>query len=334
MVPPRFSAWSSFILGGLGGWRGGGEAQPEWLRGGGPPPWAQGGVPPGAPSDVPVPSVGYPGPPFSIPEQSSTSLPIVPTLSASGTGTRHSTEIPSLTTSAAHTASYTTVPGSDASHSACDLPTSPLTNVEQVGESVWGTLCQQPLKQWLDRPDSAEYTSPPWGNHTTRNTDPTIQGDIPVTHVTRHYNWTISRSRISPDGVLRDVILVNDQFPGPLIEANYGDWIEVHVHNNISGPEEGTAMHWHGILQRGTPWMDGTPGVAQCPIAPGESYTYRFRAEVYGTTFWHAHYSAQYTAGAAGPLVIHGPSVKEYDVDLGPVMLSDCVLYPARIVGG
>jgi FtsP/CotA-like multicopper oxidase with cupredoxin domain len=45
-------------------------------------------------------------------------------------------------------------------------------------------------------------------------------------------------------------IFVNGQFPGPTIEANWGDWIEVTVHNNISG-SEGTAIHWHGMTQKG-----------------------------------------------------------------------------------
>lgn len=36
-----------------------------------------------------------------------------------------------------------------------------------------------------------------------------------------------------------------------------------------------------------------------------------------------AHYSAQYAGGAVGPMVIHGPQNAAYDVDIGPVMLSD-----------
>lgn len=47
----------------------------------------------------------------------------------------------------------------------------------------------------------------------------------------------------------------------------------VTVHNRITGPEEGTTIHWHGQLQRGTPWMDGVPSVTQCPIAPGSTFT-------------------------------------------------------------
>lgn len=51
--------------------------------------------------------------------------------------------------------------------------------------------------------------------------------------------------------------------------------------------------------------------------------TYSFKAELYGTAWWHAHYSAQYAAGVLGPIVIHGPKNVPYDIDLGPVMLSD-----------
>jgi FtsP/CotA-like multicopper oxidase with cupredoxin domain len=43
----------------------------------------------------------------------------------------------------------------------------------------------------------------------------------------------------------------------------------------------------------------------------------------YGTTWYHSHYSSQYTGGLWGPLIIHGPSSAPYDVDLGPVTLTD-----------
>ena len=162
----------------------------------------------------------------------------------------------------------------------------------------------------------------------------------PDTGVTRYYDFTVSSGVLSPDGYgIPDLplhaicwlttiaesrgIFVNGQFPGPLIEANWGDWIEVAVHNNISGPEEGTSIHWHGIQQRGTPWYDGVPSVSQCPIAPDASLVYRFRADVYGTSWWHSHYSAQYTAGVYGPLIIYGPVHVPYDVDVGPVILGD-----------
>jgi len=28
--------------------------------------------------------------------------------------------------------------------------------------------------------------------------------------------------------------------------------------------------------QKGTPWADGAAGVTQCPINPGETFTYKF----------------------------------------------------------
>lgn len=93
--------------------------------------------------------------------------------------------------------------------------------------------------------------------------------------------------------------------------------------NDIEFPYEGTSIHWHGFLQRGSNWADGVPSVAQCPIAPSSTHTYRFQAQLYGSSWYHAHYSAQYTAGVVGPIVIHGPTQLPYDIDLGPVVLTD-----------
>lgn len=214
--------------------------------------------------------------------------------------------------------SSTTTTAASMIPSCSSQPTTPLTNEEQVGDSLLGTLCAPDLPKWL-----GEYDSAPWGDLTTSNSDATVDGDVPITNVTRSYEFNISRGRISADGVLRDVILINNQFPGPTIEANWGDWIEVKVNNNIESPEEGTSMHWHGQLQKGTPWQDGVPSVGQCPITPGHSFTYKFQAELHGTSWYHAHYSSQFTAGVAGPMVVHGPTSMDYDIDVGPVMLSD-----------
>jgi len=139
--------------------------------------------------------------------------------------------------------------------------------------------------------------------------------------VVRRYDWTLKRGYLAPDGVNKSMILINGQFPGPLIEANWGDTISVTVRNRLSAPEEGTAMHWHGFLQSDTPWYDGVPSVQQCPIAPGGDFTYTFKAELYGTSWYHTHYGSQYMDGSFGPMVIHGPSHAKFDVDLGPVIL-------------
>jgi hypothetical protein len=152
-------------------------------------------------------------------------------------------------------------------------------------------------------------------------------GAMPDTGVTRHFDFDIAYGTHAPDGVTRNGILINGQFPGPLIEANWGDYIEVTVTNSLpltSGNHgEPTSLHWHGLLQSETPFFDGVPSVQQCPIIPGKSLTYKFRADQFGTSWYHSHYSAQYAGGAFGPIVIHGPATACYDEDIGPITLSD-----------
>lgn len=194
------------------------------------------------------------------------------------------------------------------------------------GLSELGTLHAARLPKFLT--DNPLPDGTPWGPRNVTNTDPyavsTNPSEVaPVTNVIRHYDFTIRRGFIAPDGVNKSVILINDQFPGPTIEANWGDTIEVNVTNEITGPEEGTALHWHGLLQRETPWFDGVPSVQQCPIAPGKSLTYKFQADLYGSSWYHSHYSAQYAGGLLGPMIIHGPTHVPYDEDIGPVLLTD-----------
>ncbi|KAG9061938.1 hypothetical protein KI688_006655 [Linnemannia hyalina] len=146
---------------------------------------------------------------------------------------------------------------------------------------------------------------------------------IKAAPTTRSYDWTISQKTIAPDGLERPMLLVNGMFPGPLVEANTGDRIVVKVTNNLMN---GTAIHWHGMFQNGTNWMDGSAGVTQCPIPPGQSFTYNFTVpNQWGTYWWHAHAASQYVDGIVGPLVIHSPNeahLGHYDEDV-IVMLSD-----------
>ena len=187
------------------------------------------------------------------------------------------------------------------------------------GGSLLGTLQAPNLPYFLDQAPNANNF--PWGSRTAQNTNPYTQS--PTTGRVRSYDFTIKRGTIAPDGYQKDVMLINGQFPGPTIEANWGDTIQVNVHNEITGPEEGTALHWHGLLQTGTPWEDGVPAVEQCPIPPGKSLQYSFKADLYGTSWYHSHYSAQYAGGLFGPMIIYGPENTNYDIDLGPVMLTD-----------
>ncbi|KAI1738146.1 multicopper oxidase-domain-containing protein [Xylaria scruposa] len=190
------------------------------------------------------------------------------------------------------------------------------------GTSLWGTFNAPTLPSWMSTDSLMDSFTVPWGHRTSHDSNPYTEA--PVTQCTRRYDFNISRGVIAPDGYEKRVILVNGQFPGPLIAANWGDYIEVNVHNNIlDEPQEGTGIHWHGFLQTANAWEDGTPGVSQCPIAPGKSFTYKFRAELYGTSWYHSHYSAQYASGLFGPIVVYGPRNAAQDIDLGPIIVGD-----------
>ena len=56
---------------------------------------------------------------------------------------------------------------------------------------------------------------------------------------------------------------------------------------------ESITIHWHGLHQKGTPYMDGTPYVTQCPILPQDSFRYQFKAAPHGTHMWHGHVGKQ-----------------------------------------
>lgn len=84
-----------------------------------------------------------------------------------------------------------------------------------------------------------------------------------------------------------------------------------------------TSIHWHGIRQFGESNQDGANGVTECPIPPGSSKIYSFHVTQYGTSWYHSHYSNQYGNGVVGALVVKGPASANYDIDLGPYMISD-----------
>lgn len=59
-------------------------------------------------------------------------------------------------------------------------------------------------------------------------------------HFTLELTWKIG----SPDGFEREMILINDQFPGPLLEVQQDEWVEVTVINKMPF---NTTIHYHGM---------------------------------------------------------------------------------------
>ncbi|KAJ5575634.1 Multicopper oxidase type 2 [Penicillium sp. DV-2018c] len=106
----------------------------------------------------------------------------------------------------------------------------------------------------------------------------------------------------APDGNMRPMIFMNEQFPGPELRLDQGDDVEFVVHNNMP---YNTTVHFHGIEQLNTPWADGVPGLTQKPIQPGHSWTYRWTATQYGTYWYHAHARGDMMDGLYGPIWIN-----------------------------
>ena len=139
----------------------------------------------------------------------------------------------------------------------------------------------------------------------------------------RQYDMHAEDHPINADGVFRrgGGKTFNKQYPGPRIEACWGDWLEITVHNHLA--YNGTTLHFHGARQLNAFQYDGVNGITQCPIAPGDKFTYKFRVTQYGTSWYHSHYSLQYADGLAGPMTFYGPSTGNYDNALEPFLFGD-----------
>ncbi|OAA56172.1 multicopper oxidase [Niveomyces insectorum RCEF 264] len=154
----------------------------------------------------------------------------------------------------------------------------------------------------------------------------------------RSFELTLTWENHAPDGFVKKMILINGQFPGPLLEMNYGDDVEVTVHNRMPF---NTTIHYHGIEMLHTPWSDGVPGLSQRQIRPGASFVYRWKATQAGSYWYHSHQRSQINDGMYGPILIH-PSdsaarpfgrissnpatiraMKQAEADVKPLVLSD-----------
>ncbi|XP_033746718.1 laccase-like [Pecten maximus] len=87
----------------------------------------------------------------------------------------------------------------------------------------------------------------------------------------------------------------------------------IKVINNLYS--DTVTIHWHGLLQENTPWMDGVGLITQCPILQGQSFTYDFIANPAGTYWYHSHVGMQRVMGLNGPLIIrerHEDTIEEH----------------------
>ncbi|KAI3326116.1 multicopper oxidase [Xylariaceae sp. AK1471] len=157
-----------------------------------------------------------------------------------------------------------------------------------------------------------------WGNYSLSTN---WYEEAPDTGVIREYWFDVVNTTLAPDGFDRMVLTVNGSIPGPTIEADWGDTVVIHVKNSLEN--NGTSFHWHGIRQKGSVDQDGVASITQCPVAPGDSTTYTWKATQYGTTWYHSHFSLQAWNGVFGGIIINGPASAPYDEDKGMIVLSD-----------
>lgn len=67
--------------------------------------------------------------------------------------------------------------------------------------------------------------------------------DLITSSVPVKFALILTEQNISPDGFQRKGILVNGQFPGPILEVCQGDEVEVQVRNELPYP---VTVHFHG----------------------------------------------------------------------------------------
>lgn len=120
----------------------------------------------------------------------------------------------------------------------------------------------------------------------------TIAKPIPIEDVITADGWETPRI----------VTVANRSLPAPDIIVYEGQTVKVHVINNMHS--DSVTIHWHGLHQQNTPYMDGVPFITQCPILPGQKFTYKFQAYPRGTFWYHSHSGSQRSNGLAGAFIV------------------------------
>jgi len=113
------------------------------------------------------------------------------------------------------------------------------------------------------------------------------------------FNLEVAEVPVNFTGAPRMATAINGSIPAPTLRWREGDEITIRVTNRL---REATSIHWHGII---LPYqMDGVPGISFAGIAPGETFTYRFKVEQSGTFWYHSHSGMQEQTGMYGAIVI------------------------------
>ena len=138
---------------------------------------------------------------------------------------------------------------------------------------------------------------------------------IPVLTGTE-FDLTIAQTKVNITGSERLATTINGSVPGPTLRWQEGDLVTLRVKNLL--PDE-TSLHWHGII---LPYqMDGAPQISFNGIAPGETFTYRFKVQQSGTYWYHSHSEMQEQTGLYGAIVIDPAKPESIQSDRDYVVL-------------
>ncbi len=123
----------------------------------------------------------------------------------------------------------------------------------------------------------------------------------------RVFNETFKENNCSVPMIIDSVTdgtfyALNGIIPGPTIVVTYDQTVAIKIRNSLINEE--LSIHWHGMHQNSTPWMDGVAHITQCPIDTYSSFQYIFKAIPSGTMWYHSHVGTQRTEGIFGSPVV------------------------------
>ncbi|MBL1433367.1 MAG: copper resistance system multicopper oxidase [Gammaproteobacteria bacterium] len=132
----------------------------------------------------------------------------------------------------------------------------------------------------------------------------TVTGLAPVLAGTK-FDLSIAETAVNFTGAARMATTINGSLPAPTLRWREGETVTIRVTNHL---KVSSSMHWHGII---LPYqMDGVPGLSFTGIAPGETFTYRFKVGQSGTYWYHSHSGFQEQTGMYGAIIID-PAIPE-----------------------
>ena len=111
---------------------------------------------------------------------------------------------------------------------------------------------------------------------------------------------------ISIPGAPARALTYNGLLPGPLLEIEPGDTVQIRLHNRLNQP---TNLHYHGLHIP----PDGQADNVFLSVAPGATQTYNFRLPQQhpaGIFYYHPHHHGtvadQVFGGLGGALIVRG----------------------------